>query len=373
MFYFPTYLATGNAFCNRTEELKRTIYDLNNGIPVLLMSPRRYGKTSLALRAIEALRYPYADIDLFKACTEEDIARFILAGIGQLLGKIENTPKKLLALAAEFFAHLSVRVALESNGLVLDFNKNEINATELIFNALKKLQLLCAKKNKRVILFFDEFQMIGEVASQHALEAILREAAQKFKNILFIFSGNNRHLMEQIFFDKKRPFYKLCDTIKLHRISEEHYLHHINAAAKSTWKKHINEEHILHILMLTERHPYYVNKLCSLLWQDNQPPSEKSIYNTWHHFVLENKSIIERELLLLPPSQRKLLINIAENENIRSLFTKDFLLKTNLSQGGIQKALLHLLKMDYVFQNEMGEYHIVDPLIKNVLTVRQND
>ena len=68
-YYFPTYLAIGNAFCNRTEELKRILYDLKKGIPVLLISPRRYGKTSLAMRAFEKLKYTYAHIDLYKAFT----------------------------------------------------------------------------------------------------------------------------------------------------------------------------------------------------------------------------------------------------------------------------------------------------------------
>ena len=75
-YYFPTYLATGNAFCNREEELKRIVYDLKNGIPVLLMSPRRYGKKSLAIKAFEQLKYPYVNIDLYKAFSESDIARF---------------------------------------------------------------------------------------------------------------------------------------------------------------------------------------------------------------------------------------------------------------------------------------------------------
>lgn len=371
-FYFPTYLATGNAFCNRTEELKRIVTDLKNGIPVLLMSPRRYGKTSLALRAIEQLKYPCADIDLFKACSEEDVARFILMGIGQLLGQLESSPKKLLMLASDFFAHMAVRVSLMHAGIALDFSMKKMNPIDAVLSALKKLQDLAVIKNKKVVLFLDEFQSIGEVTENYALEALLREIAQKSKNILFIFSGSNRHLMEQMFFDKKRPLYKLCDLVTLNRIEAKHYINHVQIAAHHEWKVALSDEAINEILRLTERHPYYVNKLCSLLWQSDKPPSEKTVLKMWDQLTLENKSIIERELLLLTPKQRKLLIILSENENTTELFSKDFLATSGLSLGGIQGSLQLLLKKDYVYKDDLGHYKILDPLIRNVLSDRHN-
>src|SRR3990167_3135974 len=371
VFYFPTYLATGNAFCNRTDELKRLIYDLKNSIPVLLMSPRRYGKTSLAMRAIEQLQYPYADIDLFKACDEHDIAKIILTGIGQLLGQIESSPKKLLAIAADFFNTLSINVSLVHAGIALDFSKKEIKPIDTVLNALKKLQTLAAKKNKKVILFLDEFQAVSEVTKNYALEAVLREVAQKSKNLLFIFSGSNRHLMEKMFFDKKRPLYKLCDLIVLDRIEAVHYIRHIQNAAKHEWKTELSDSAIQEILKLSELHPYYVNKLCSLLWQNDKPPSEKSINETWKRFVLENKSVTERELLLLTPLRRKLLIIFSENANIKGIYAKDSLTMVGLSLGGIQKSIKHLTQMYYVYVDQDGCYKILDPLIKNVLILEK--
>src|SRR3990167_643207 len=94
--YFPTKLAKGLAFCNRQAELNRLKYNIETVNPALIISPRRYGKTSLALRAFELLNWPYVQVDLYKAFSEEDIEKFILNGIGILLGKLEKTPKKLI-------------------------------------------------------------------------------------------------------------------------------------------------------------------------------------------------------------------------------------------------------------------------------------
>src|SRR5580658_4362862 len=116
MNYFPTYLALGEAFCNRKEELKRISFDLKGNIPILLISPRRYGKTSLALKSFEQIKWAYTHIDLYKALSEEDIEKFILHGSGQLLGKLESAPKQLLRVASDFFASMQIKVILEKTG-----------------------------------------------------------------------------------------------------------------------------------------------------------------------------------------------------------------------------------------------------------------
>jgi AAA+ ATPase superfamily predicted ATPase len=88
---FPTYLALGDAFCNRKIELKRLMANIQGTNPTLLMLPRRYGKTSLAIKAFEQLGFPYAHMDLYKALAEEEIERVILNEIGQLLAQLETT------------------------------------------------------------------------------------------------------------------------------------------------------------------------------------------------------------------------------------------------------------------------------------------
>ncbi len=88
---FPLSIAFNDAFCNRTEELSKLTMYIEYHRPVLLVSPRRYGKTSLALRAIEASKLPYAHIDLFSAVDENDIERAVLKGVGSLISKIEGS------------------------------------------------------------------------------------------------------------------------------------------------------------------------------------------------------------------------------------------------------------------------------------------
>lgn len=369
MNYFPTHLASGISFCNRTKEIERIIYDLKGASPILLISPRRYGKTSLALRAFEKIAWPYVSIDLYKALSEEDIQRTILNGIGQLLGSLESTPRKLLSIASDFFAGMHVRLVMEKAGIRLEVDREsrKKHIPETILTSLESIHAFVKKRNKHVILFMDEFQAVGEATHSHAIEAVIREAAQKSTHISYVFAGSNRHMMEQIFYDKKRPLYKLCDQIKLERIKESDYQQYIQSAAAKTWNKKIPEQAFSTIMELTERHPHYVNKLCSILWQEKSPPNAETVTAAWHDFVLENKSGIERELSLLSLNQRRLMIMLAREEGTTQIFSKEAAYNANLTASTIQKAISPLLGKDYVFVDDDNIYRILDPLIKMVL------
>lgn len=366
MNLFPTYLALGRAFCNRKEETKRLIGNLEAQVPTLIMSPRRYGKTSLALNALKKIKWHYSHIDFYKELTEDGVKRAILNGAGELIGKLESRPKQLLKLASDFFADMEIKVVIEKAGLSLDFTRNKKDPANIIYVVLEKLQKLAKKKQQKIVLFMDEFQVIGEVTKDHAIEAALREMAQQPDNISYIFSGSNRHLLQDMFYDKKRPFYKLCDTIILDRISEIDYEKHIQKAAIETWNKKLLNPVLSEIFTTTECHPYYVNKLCSLIWRCNYP-DVKEVQRVWHHYMLENQSVIERELELMSLNQRKLLIYLAQHEPTKEPYSADFIKPLGMSSGSVSQALNTLLKRDYIYIEKSGYYKILDPLIKSAL------
>lgn len=369
MNYFPTYLALGDAFCNRKQELQKLSYNITNAAPSLIISPRRYGKTSLVVNTLARLKLPYSQVDFYKALTKEDIEIFILNGIGKLLGQLETAPKKLMQLANEFFSNLQIRVVLQHAGVALDFSarKQKQATVSVILEALEKLQFLAAKKNKKVVLFLDEFQVIGEVAFDCSIEAVIREAAQKSTNVAYIFSGSNRHLMEQMFYDKKRPFYKLCDLISIDRISAEDYVEYIQNAAAARWNKKLDQDVLDSILTITERHAYYVNKLCASLWLYDNAPEKDDVCKAWKMLVLENQSVIEREIELLNLNQRRILISLATESGVKEPFGKNFAANLNLPLSSLARSISNLIAKDYVYVDVDGTYKVLDPLVRDVL------
>jgi uncharacterized protein len=359
--YFPLGTARGGAFCNRQEELRYLTNNIMLLRPTLIMSPRRYGKTSLALRALETAGSIFAHIDFYRELDANDIAQSIIDGVGRLLGKIETKPKNLLRLASDFFSDLQVSFSMGSLGVSVELIDKKKPA-EKIQVVLKKLQQLLAKTNKKVVLFIDEFQRLADIEGSHSIEAVIRHEAQLAKNIAYVFSGSNRHLIEDMFFDSNRPFYKLCDTIRLKRISAEHYERYMQKAAKKRWGGSLSEAIIARILELTECHPYYVNLLCFKIWLQDFPTLE-SVSAFWKQCVGENRSQIEREIDLLSLNQKKLIIGISRYGATNQATGRTFLNKIKLSSTSVVQALSTLIDKDYIYKDDLGYYRLLDPML----------
>lgn len=364
--YFPLSTATGAAFCNRVHE----VYHLQNNIkmtrPTLVMSPRRYGKTSLVIHALKKSNVLYSHIDFYKLVNMQEVEKCILDGIGHLLAQLEGKPKKLLKLAADFFSDLQVKVVLGSKlELSVEFGASKNTAATLL-KALNKLHKLVEEKKTAVVFYIDEFQKLEDIVADHSIEAVLREAAQHSTHITYIFSGSNRHLVQDMFFDSKRPFYKLCDTIYLNRIETDPYIKYIQKAAKIRWKIVLSERVIMDILDVTQNHPYYVNLVCSKLWLGD-PPSSACVKATWDTYAHETRSQIEREIDMLSTNQRKLLISLARFGPTAQPTGQDFIAQVGMSTTSLALALKSLIEKDYVYQDDGHVYRILDPLFAYVL------
>lgn len=366
--YFPLSTAQGKAFCNRKTELAYLTKNIQMVRPTLLMSPRRYGKTSLVLRTFESNKTIFAYIDFYKEVTEEDIERSIINGIAQLLGKLESKPKQLLRLAGEFFSDFNIKVGLDSIGLSLEAHEKKKNPADTIQKALQKLHDFIEKKKMTVVFYIDEFQRLAEITDNHSIEAAMRHVAQISKNVVYIFSGSNRHLVEKMFFDRDRPFYKLCDTMHLERIASEHYYPYLQKASHRQWGKNLPDKIIEIILSLTENHPYYVNLLCSKLWSHQIPTSEKQVMECWNNCALENKPLIEKDIDFLSFNQKKLLISFAKFGPTDTPTGQFFLNAVNMSSTSLSQALSVLVERDYLYKDKQGFYRILDPLIHYALS-----
>lgn len=365
--FFPLGLASEEAFCNRVLERQRIQRNFLESRPTLLVSPRRYGKTSLALQAILDSHLDYAVVDFFVATDLSTIIQSILNGVTDLTTSLMKTPERALKAAKEIFKHLNVTLDLGRLQIVLQSaSENTSNQVMLILETLKQLETLIASQNKQAVLFLDEFQVLGQFKESMALEGALRHVAQQSKHLNFLFSGSQRHLLSAMFDDRNRPLYMLCDRIQLDRIAAPEYLDYFNEAALIRWDKQLDIEVAEHILKLTERHPYYVNALCARLWLYSSPPDLKLVDRTWQMYALEEKSRIAYDLNQLSVNQRKLIIALSKNE-ARAISSQAFLRDHQLSSASSLQAADALLERDYIYQDLQGVYWVLDPLLAYVV------
>ena len=257
---------------------------------------------------------------------------------------------------------------MENTQVRIQFSKSKSSPAKNILSSLKKLDEILQSKNKTAIFFIDEFQRLPQISESSTIEGALRHIAQSSKNIMFIFSGSNRHLLSAMFDDKNKPLYKLCDRMILDRIEQKKYIPFIQEKAEKRWGKPISEEAVKMILDITELHPYYVNVLCYKLWLSYDLPSINEVHNVWHKYAMEEKTEVLNEIDLLSANQAKMIISIAKYGEEVSPMSKKFLSLTKFSLSSVSQATNTLEKKDYIYNKLEGKYCIVDPLIKYVFS-----
>ncbi|MCW5588959.1 MAG: ATP-binding protein [Legionellales bacterium] len=365
--YFPTGIVTGSAFCNREEERAYLKKRLDQNAHVVLMSPRRYGKSSLIAQFTSEHNTPFSAVDLLPATSGKYVKNAIIDGVTQLLDNIMPSSKKAKQKIMGYFAKMNPTIELSAFGQKIKLAPEEKTPEETIMKLLIDLDHAAKEINKKLIFVMDEFQQIATLEHSHALEASIRHAVERSRHVFYIFSGSNRTLLEEMFSNKDRPLYHLCDEMKLNRIDPLHYRPFIEKASKKTWKSPISKMSIDKILSLTECHPYYVNRLCRALWDLNQAPVETQIEATWQHYVNSQKSDWILDMLSrLTANQRAILTGLAKSPEKKPR-GKDFSTRIGLSPSSIQRTLSTLLKQDLIYSDRHGDYHVLNPVIKSVL------
>lgn len=272
---FPMGLATGDAFCNRVAEREHLIKNIKNQRHTVLSAPRRYGKISLVNQVMLELKWPHCEMDFLLCANTQSANAKILDKIGELLSQLLPKTKQAADKILAIFKKMRPEIVLSAAGqkVVLYMPDNFVSPEQMICDALLNLDKVAIAAKKHVLIFMDEFQQVGELNDQHTVEAAIRHAAERAKNVSYVFSGSNRHLLLQMFSEKSRPFYRLCETMILQRISQVDYTAFIQKQAQIKWKKPINDAVLQTIFSYSERHPYYINLICNRLWLEDKFPT----------------------------------------------------------------------------------------------------
>lgn len=362
---FPAGIALNKAFCNRTSErnaLKQSILDNQ---PVVIISPRRYGKTSLMSQVIQENQMPFCLVDFLPATDLNFVKNALLAGVGELLTGLLPLHKKLTHKMLSFFTQLNPKIVLSAMGQQVELTPQQ-PPQKSILDALLGLDAMAKTLAKRVVVVLDEFQQIGMLSENHEIEASIRHAVERSQQVSYVFSGSNRHLLSQMFNDKRRPFYHLCELMKLERIAREHYLKFIQAAAKKQWKKKLSDDAILEIFDLTECHTYYVNALCRKLWKLEDAPSAMQVRELWQQIIEDQYPWIADDIGALSANQRLILAALSDQPT-NVIQGQTFCKKVGLIPASVKRAIDTLMEKDFVYQDKAKYYRVLDPAVLTYL------
>jgi hypothetical protein len=177
---------------------------------------------------------------------------------------------------------------------------------------------------------FDEFQQISNYPEKN-IEHLLRTVIQSYPTIPFIFSGSSKHMLESMFLAANRPFYQSSELIYLEKIAGEDYSKFITELF-SSGNKAISDAVISRIFKWTRLHTYYVQYVCSLLFEtDNKIIDNDLISSIFQKVLTAFEPLFASYRNLIPSHQFKLLQAIAVEDGISKPTSGEFIKKHDLT------------------------------------------
>jgi len=357
-YYGPAY------FCDREIETETLISNIKGGQSTTLVAIRRIGKTGLIKHLQYLLNDEYICIYADILPTENSVdflnalASAILNSVPEKTGfgvKIWNFIKSLRPVIT--FDNLSGEPKVSFNVQA----KESENQIEVLFAFLEK-------QEKRVIFAIDEFQQILDYPEKK-MEAWLRTIIQQLQNIVFIFSGSQPHLMNEMFANPSKPFFRSTVFLQLEKLNFETYQDFI-VHKFANFKKEISKEIVAEMLDWTTVHTYFVQLLCNRVYINSGGIITKQDWqNEALKLLKEQQPIFLGYRDILTREQWKLLKAIAHNGEAYLLTSRDFIQKYALgSSATVLRSIKSLQDKSFIYSqyNSDGKlyYSVYDVLFQ---------
>ncbi len=365
---FPLGIATGVAHCNREAERTRLTANVLKPRATWLSARRRMGKTSLieqvAVDVARKRRIIVAKLDLLVVHDTRSLERRIRNAVEEAAVALLPARTRKSQQLARAFQRLKPEFTTGATPLKMTLRVPD-EPQEGIEAVLEGLDVAAADNDRRVMFVLDEFQQITTLKKDAAaLEGAIRHAVERSKAVAYVFAGSERHLLAEMFENKDRPLYHVCERMNLERISADSYRDFLDDAARARWQATAGPAVVERILEVTQRHPYYVNAICGRLWEARAAPTLADVNACWSRWVDEDKRRVSDRVLRLSAAQRAMLAGIARApDGVRFPTGQAFLTEIRLATSTGLAAKSVLEDDDLIFKDEQERWRLVDPVM----------
>jgi len=261
-------LVLENDFTDRIAETRRLISNFNSSVNTILISPRRWGKSSLVAKAVKGVQAKskktiFCMIDLNNIRSEEQFYKVLATKVLQKSSsKIDSILENAKLFLGRFIPNISFSPNPETDlKLSLDWSEVRKEPDDILDLAEK----IAVKTKKKIIICIDEFQNISEFDYPVDFQKKLRAHWQLHQNVTYCLYGSKRHMLMEVFSSPSMPFYKFGDIIFLEKIKEKDWIEFIVKRFHETGKQ-IEDKSASIIANSCENHPYYVQQLAQQVW-----------------------------------------------------------------------------------------------------------
>ncbi len=350
------------SFTNREKDLEKLKNNLLNGINTMIISPRRWGKSSLVEKAILEINKTKSShktvlIDLFSVNGEE---AFLEIFAREVIKASSTKWEDWISSGKDFFKNLIPQISVgidPNNDFSLSFDWKELkkHSSEI----LNLPEIIAEKKGIKIIVFLDEFQNLASFNDYENFEKKMRSVWQRQKNVSYCLFGSKRHMMSEIFNNPSKPFYRFGDIILLQKIETHRWIDFICTSFEETGKS-MDKEIAEKIALTMKNHSWYVQQLSHYTWNLTQEETHiEDVNNALIELINANTPLYQNEVENLSDTQLNFLKSVAKKE---TQFTSTAVMQTY--RLGTPRNVLRnksiLINKDLIHLNN-GIYEFLDP------------
>jgi len=358
-------MAIGDDFTNRQDEIVHLSQNFISGINTILISPRRWGKSSLVAKAATETLNRHKEmrivfIDLFNVRSEEDFYRNLAESV---IKATTNKMQEVISQSKKFFKQLIPKISFSPDhihkfSLAFDWQQVKKQPAEI----LNLAESIAESKRIKIVVCIDEFQNTGFFTDSLAFQKTLRSHWQQHQFASYCLFGSKRHMLMEVFALPSMPFYKFGDLIFLDKISIENWEPFIISRFKETGKS-LTASQSRTIANFAECHPYYVQQLAQVCWlRCEKKLTEEVISQAVESLILQLSLLFQNIMETLSLTQINFLHALLKEEpHLSSMAAiQKYQLGTSANVSQVKQALTGKEIIDSV----SGKIVILDPIFK---------
>ena len=354
---------SGDNFTDRVKETERLLMNFRYGVNTILISPRRWGKTSLvkkvcSLAQSDNIKVVY--VDVFSCRSDRDFYdTFASAVLKQTSSKLDEW----LENARLFLSRISPKFSFGPDPMT-DFSVSlEMNPkSDDVDEILQLPEKIAQKKGYSIVVCIDEFQQIAEFDDSKTFQKKLRTVWQLQEHTSYCLFGSKKHLMNELFEKKSLPFYKFGDVMYLQKINAADWVNYICGRFEATGKV-IDRELAERICKLVDNHSSYVQHLAWLVWvHTDKVATPQDLEMAYEDIIDQNTPLFEKQTENLSTYQMNFLRAVIDG--VRSEFTSQMILqKYELGSSANVSIIRRALVKKELIEIENRQVSIPDPVM----------
>lgn len=354
----------GENFTDRVKETKRLKLDFENGINVILISPRRMGKSSIIKKVKAEISNPQIRVvymDIYDCRSEYD---FYNRFASVLMKQTATKSEQIVGNIKRFLTRLTPKISfspepLSEMSLSLGITPQNYQPEEI----LQLPELIAQEQGVQLVVCIDEFQQIGEFADSISVQKRLRSVWQHQHSVSYCLFGSKKHLMTTLFQSRKMPFYQFGEMMYLDKIPTADWVAFIQSRFKSQGKR-ISAELAQRICETVDNYSSYVQQLAwNVLAETESETTEQDFNNGIQALLAQCSGLFEQQIKGLSSYQLNFIRAICDG--IHSDFgSKAVMDEYDLgSKSNISRIKTALLNRELITE-ERDAIYLEDPVFR---------